>query len=67
MLQENHQIVYHRSIIPTYNKALQRRDIRVSKTFNESRSSGVARHCIAMAACPWGLSRSDWGFKALCS
>ena len=42
-------------------KAQQRRDTRVSKTFEESRSSDGARDCQAIPACPLGLSRSDWG------
>ena len=42
-------------------KAQQRRDTRVSKTFEESRSSDGARDCLAIPACPLGLSRSDWG------
>lgn len=42
-------------------KALQRRDTRVSKTFEESRSSDGARDCLSIPACPSGLSQSDWG------
>lgn len=42
-------------------KAQQRRNTRVSKTFGESRSSDGARDCLAIPACPLGLSRSDWG------
>lgn len=42
-------------------KAQQRRDTRISKTFEESRSSDGARDCLAIPACPLGLSRSDWG------
>ena len=42
-------------------KAHQRRGTRVSKTFRESRRSDGARHFEEMAACPSGLSRSDWG------
>ena len=49
------------------NKALQRRVIRVSETFEESRSSGDARsdrrEC---PVCPWqGLSApADWGWDS---
>ena len=45
----------------TDRKVQQRRDTRVSKTFEESRSSDGARDCQAIPACPLGLSRSDWG------
>ena len=34
------------------NKALQRRDTRVSKMFEEHRSCDGTRHCAAMSACP---------------
>ena len=47
------------------NKALQRRVIRVSETFEESRSSGDARpEQGEWSVCPWqGLSErsEDWG------
>ena len=49
------------TIIERSEGGISRRDTRVSKTFAESHRSDGARHCMAMSACPSGLSRSDWG------
>ena len=44
-----------------FSKALQRRDTRVSKIFEEYRSSDGTRLCSAKSACPLGLSSKTTG------